>query len=588
MKVQIVAIFLVVALFGCNQDARQRESGRLTYSTEPIDPYPVDDSVWTPIPYGMHGRFVSVDAHFLRSAPPAQNQLLGNWQTKAWRGERVHTQALIWTAEELTDVRLQTGVLKDGQGNEIVAEHINANFVRYVMTDHLGELKNGCGIPSGLDTSIVADVIDHVASYLSIDAKTARPLWLSIDIPSDAAPGMYQGVLKITAVGQEAIELPYTIDVLPHVLPAPQEWAFHLDLWQNPYSVSRHYDVDPWSNQHMEAMRPYMQVLAEAGQKVITTSIIHDPWNSQTYDVYQSMIKWIKKKDGTWEYDYTNFDQWVEYMMDFGIDKFINCYSMIPWNLQFYYHDEALGSDTMIVAKPESAAYREHWQPMLTDFARHLKSKGWWEKTMIAMDERPMEHMRSAIEVIKAADPDFRVSLAGVFHPELADELLDYCIASGEQMDNKTLQRRKEQGYTTTFYTCCFELRPNTFTHSPYAEATWLSWHALHKGYDGYLRWAYNCWNANPLEDTRFGTWAAGYAWLVYPGARSSIRFERLREGIQDYEKVNAIRKILNDEGREEELSQLEEAIALFELESLDHTPAAEAVNQAKAILNSF
>src|SRR5690606_31902162 len=110
----------------------------------------------------------------------------------------------------------------------------------------------------------------------------------------------------------------------------------------------------------------------------------------------------------------------------------------------------------------------------------------------------------------------------------------------------------------------------------------------LHKGYDGYLRWAYNCWNANPLEDTRFGAWPGGDTWLVYPGARSSIRFERLREGIQDYEKAKLLIKKLGDENKENAVSELEEAIALFGLGELDSVPAAETVNRAKAILNSF
>ncbi|WP_257657548.1 DUF4091 domain-containing protein [Parapedobacter lycopersici] len=566
---------------------RQPSGQRGVTYTEPVDPYPVADSVWLDVPYGLHGMFVSPDVHFLRSAPPQENQVFGNWQAKAWRGERIHTQALIWSAAQLEDVRLRVTDLSGDGDSRINAEQIQANFVRYVITDDLDTLKSGCGIPSGLDTFLVADVIDHVTN-LTVGAKTARPVWLQVDVPADAEPGRYEGTLHITAEGQEAIALPYTVEVLPHVLPPAAEWDFHLDLWQNPFSVARYYDLEPWSAQHLEAMRPYMQLLADAGQKAITVSMIHDPWNGQTYDVYQSMIKWVRKKDGTWQYDYTNFDKWVTYMMDFGIDKFINCYSMIPWNQRFYYYDEALGKDTLLVASPESAAYRNHWQPMLADFARHLKARGWWELTTIAMDERPMEDMLEAIAVIKEADPDFRVSLAGAFHPELADVLLDYCIASGEQMDEATIRHRREQGYTTTFYTCCAEPRPNTFTQSPYAEATWLPWHALHKGYDGYLRWAYNCWNENPLEDSRYGTWAAGDAWLVYPGARSSIRFERLREGIQDVEKVRLIRSKLQQEKNKDALSSLEDAIAFFELDTLDTVTAAEAVNRAKAILNSF
>jgi HKD family nuclease len=53
----------------------------------------------------------------------------------------------------------------------------------------------------------------------------------------------------------------------------------------------------------------------------------------------------------------------------------------------------------------------------------------------------------------------------------------------------------------------------------------------------------------------------------VYPDARSSIRFERLVEGIQDVEKIRILRKKYTGENTPEslkKLSQLEEAIAGF------------------------
>ena len=40
----------------------------------------------------------------------------------------------------------------------------------------------------------------------------------------------------------------------------------------------------------------------------------------------------MKKLDGTWVYDYTVFDKWVEFMMnEVGIKDLISCYTMIPW-----------------------------------------------------------------------------------------------------------------------------------------------------------------------------------------------------------------------------------------------------------------
>lgn len=585
--------FVVIALAGCvNNTEQQASDTKRAQYVEPVDPYPVPDSVWDVVQPGINLSFASADHHYPRSIPPRDELLQANWRMVGWRGERIHTQAVLWTSEPLKGVRISVDKLRDESGNQIETQHIKADYIRYVLTDHLGDLQNGCGIPAGLDTSIVADVIDN-SQYMDIDAQTTRPVWLSISIPQDAVPGVYSSVLRIDASRpasnkERGAEIPFQIEVLPHTLPPAQEWSYHLDLWQNPFSVARYYQVRVWSDDHFRAMRPYMKRLAEAGQKVITASIIHDPWNSQTYDIYPSMIKWTKHTDGTWTYDFTNFDRWVEFMMGFGIDKFINCYSMIPWNLKFYYHDEALGKDTVLVAEPGSPEYRDHWLPMLTEFASHLKNKGWWDITTIAMDERPMEAMKNTIAVIKEADPDFKVSLAGSYHPELTDQLVDFSITSPESIDEEALRRRKELGLTTTFYTCCVEPKPNTFTSSPYAEATWLAWHARYKGYDGYLRWAYNSWNERPLWDSRYGTWAGGDTYLVYPGSRTSVRFERLREGIQDYEKFSIISEQLHAQQRTEDLARLNDVVALFSLDSLDSTSASEAVNYAKSVLNSF
>lgn len=591
---RLLVVFLAVA-FGasCVSETRQQSSNTQAIQyVEPADPYPAPDSVWDAVPPGLNLSFGSADVQYRRTAPPSNEHLHANWRAVGWRGERVHTQAVLWTAEPLRGVRISVDRLEDGEGNEIESQYIKAEYLRYVLTDHLGELANGCGIPAGLDTSIVADVIDN-SQYLDVQARTTRPIWLSVSIPQDAAPGIYSGVLSIessrpASTKEREATVPFQIEVLPHVLPSPSEWSYYLDLWQNPFAVARYYQVRAWSGDHFRAMRPYMRRLADAGQKVITASIIHDPWNSQTYDVYTSMVKWTKRSDGTWVYDFSVFDRWVEFMMGLGIDQAINCYSMIPWNLEFHYHDEALGRDTVLMAEPGSAEYRAHWLPMLTDFSRHLKARGWWDITTIAMDERPLEAMQQAIAIIKEADPDFRVSLAGSFHPELADELVDFSITSPESMDEETLLRRNELGYVTTFYTCCVEPRPNTFTSSPYAEATWLAWHALHKGYGGYLRWAYNSWNERPLWDSRYGTWAGGDTYLVYPGSRTSVRFERLREGIQDYEKFRIISRQLQQQGREEDLLRLREVVGLFALDSLDNHDAATAVNHAKSVLNSF
>ena len=43
--------------------------------------------------------------------------------------------------------------------------------------------------------------------------------------------------------------------------------------------------------------------------------------------------------------------------------------------------------------------------------------------------------------------------------------------------------------------------------------------------------------------DSRFGGWTSGDTYLVYPHNRSSIRYERLIDGIENAEKVRQLRR---------------------------------------------
>lgn len=545
-------------------------------------------AAWDGLKERLYFSFGSPDRRYAKSEVPLTGSPRTEWSGTAWKGERVNLQLLLWATADLGGLEVKAGDLEGGQGEKIPASAVKTSFVRYVMTDEFG---NGCGKrqPADFDSSLVADVID-VIPRMDMAARTVRPVWVQIAVPTGAAPGEYRGTLSVQGEdGVSAPPLEIRLSVADRSLPPPSEWTFHLDLWQNPFSVSRVNGVENWSPEHLKAMEPGMRMLAGAGQKVVTASIIHDPWNSQTYDVYDSMIRWIKKKDGSWEYDYSVFDKWVEYMSGLGIGGQINCYSMVPWNLKFYYYDENYGKDTLITAAPGTEEYDAHWRPMLEDFAKHLKEKGWFGKTAIAMDERPLEAMLAVIKLVKSVDKDLKLALAGNYHSEIAMDIDDYCIASAQVMGSDTLQLRKETGRTTTYYTCCVEPYPNTFTFSPPAESAWLAWHAAAKGYDGYLRWAYNCWVKDPLRDTRFRAWPAGDTYLVYPGGRSSIRFEQMIDGIEDYVKIGIIRQRLQEANDRAGLQRLNTLLEPFaDPGRLSSVPAADMLGQARKALQEF
>lgn len=534
--------------------------------------------------------WASTGSHCVIGGGPSLEYQKKAFNHSAWRGEKVFAQAVISSDAELKDVTVSVSDLRNGK-SLIKSGNISVQFVSFVVSDLLDTTKFGqCG--SREDKSkwgevLVADILDLKES-MNIPAGRRQPVWMTVDVPSDAKPGKYRGKLTVSSNNAKSRSLPVELVVSEYILPPAHDWAFHLDLWQNPYSVARVENVPLWSDAHFEAMRPVMKMLADAGQKSVTATIMNRPWNGQTEDAFGSMVTKIRRVDGTWLYDYTIFDRWVEFMFSLGIDRQINCYSMIPWALEFDYYDQATSSNTTIQATPGSPEYNEYWGSFIADFARHLKSKGWFEKTMIAMDERPLESMQAVLSLIRKIEPDFKISLAGSYHEPVIYDIVDFSetFSGKKEFPESVKAKRKELGLTTTFYTCCAEAHPNLFVISDPDEAVWLGWFAQAENYDGYLRWAYNSWTADPLTDARFRTWPAGDCFVVYPGGRASIHFAKLTEGIQDFEKIRILRAQWQKECNEVKLAQLSEILNSFSSEKILGEGPVNALTAAKSFLD--
>lgn len=534
--------------------------------------------------------WASTGSHCVIGGGPSLDYQKKAFNHSAWRGEKVFAQAVISSDTELEDVTLSVSDLSNGKSG-IKSGNISVQFVSFVVSDLLDTTKYGqCGQrqdKSEWGEVLVADVLDLKES-MNIPAGRKQPVWMTVNVPSNAKPGKYRGKLTVSSSNAKSRSLPVELIVSDHILPPDSDWAFHLDLWQNPYSVARYENVPLWSDAHFEAMRPVMKMLADAGQKSVTTTIMNRPWNGQTEDAFGSMVTKIRRIDGTWLYDYTIFDRWVEFMFSLGIDRQINCYSMIPWALQFDYIDQATSSPATFQAAPGSEEYNEYWGAFIADFARHLKAKGWFEKTMIAMDERPLESMQAVLGLIRKVEPAFKISLAGNYHEPVIYDIVDFSetFSGKQEFPESAKAKRKELGLTTTFYTCCAEAHPNMFVISNPDEAAWLGWFAQAEGYDGYLRWAYNSWTLDPLTDTRFRTWPAGDCFVVYPGGRGSVRFSKLVEGIQDFEKVRILRSRWQETGNEAKLGQLTGILKSFTSETVLAEDPTKALAAAKSFLD--
>ena len=480
----------------------------------------------TAIAPGLHGRAVPTDRVTAVNAMGDESKM---WRATAWCNERVHGQFVVWSSDAVAQLRFSATALRSEKGAEIPAAAVLPRFVRYVLADK----------------QLVGDILD-TAERVDLPPNGFRPVWLTVTVPAKARPGLYRGRLSVTGAGGKAVEFPLELEVLEARLPDPDKWAFFLDLWQHPWAVARYHGVPPFSPEHYRLMEPIYRELANAGQKVLTTTITELPWNHQNFDAYHTMIQHVRKADGSWSFDYTLFDDYVKFGKKCGLGPQIHCYTMAPWGNRVYYIDRATGDQTAVEVKPGTPEHEAYWGPFLTDFQRHLEKKGWADDTYIAMDERGRADTQATADCVKKYAPRLKISMPGNHPPShfKGIELANYCqfIAHIDSAFLDEVKQRRTQGKVTTFYVCCGPRRPNTFTFSPTGEQVWLGLYAAANGLDGFLRWSFVNWPRDPLFDSGFGPWPAGDTFLLYPGPRSSVRWEMLRDGIEEAEKISVLR----------------------------------------------
>ena len=336
------------------------------------------------------------------------------------------------------------------------------------------------------------------------------PRVVEVSVPADAKPGVYAcGMMNVRVVDR--------------VLPPAKEWKYYLDLWQHPWATARVAKAKPFSKRHYDAMRPVYELLASAGQKTITVPILDLPWDHQCFDAYHSMVD---------DADFRTFDEYVAFCLGCGLGPDISCYSLCPWTL---------GREI------DSAELEKRWGVFLDRFVAHLKAKGWFEHTLMAMDERAPEDVKKVVEFVRRHAPGLRISMAGNRKPSdfKGIDIDVYAQILNHVTDDfrAEVPARRAKGMTTTFYVCCWPMYPNTFMSSGPGEAFWLGAAPAMLGLDGFLRWAWNSWPQDPAADATFGGWTAGDTFLCYPGGEPSWRFLELRNGIAAAEKARILKE---------------------------------------------
>lgn len=501
------------------------------------------------------------------------------------KNEQISAQIAIAAKQNINNLKVTSSNFIEENGNQIEHKNVKIRYAKYVPVQRArselswtlspeeiyGPEVSGFGMPD-----VIADPLIEL-SEIDVPEFRTQPIWFTFFIPKNTKEGVYKGIINIETKEFAKKEIPISIKVINETIPDAKNYKFFLDLWLNPNAIAVANNLDLWSENHWILVEKYMKDLVSRGAKTITTTITHDPWkigwlngtrHSQTGIGFAPMIQWTLTKNKTWTYDYSIFDKYVELALKSGLKERIDVFSLTPfeWGGKRYvtYFDIEKGE---IIEKPfdqTDEEYERLWIAFLKNFEKHLKNKGWFEKTYLSFDESPKNVIESILKIVKLGAPDFlnRFSIAGkphtsnlahslsIFYPHFAPEY------NKEMPVDELLKERKQAGKTTTVYLCGEPAFPNTFTFSPAIESQLVPWLALKMKTDGYLRWAYNSWSdPDPYKNPVFN-FIQGDDYYVYPGKNgpvSSIRWELLKEGIEDFElfKIKEMRGAISKENLE-------------------------------------
>ena len=392
-----------------------------------------------------------------------------------------------------------------------------------------------------------ADYPDPLLERASIEvaAQRSQPLWLTVPVGGEAAPGVYRATLTVTAqAGRRPIRerRPVEVEVAPVRIGASRLWVTD---WFAMHWPHLQVQPEPESEAYYALLRRYARNLAEHRHNVALIS----PLGLAQFT--------IAPATGELAIDFSRFDRWVRIFQEEGVVGRIEGGHIggrkAGWESEFVVSIQTVREGKVVAesvdpASPEADRFYARFFPALV---AHLKERGWLSAYMQHLADEPIPANLASyralaalvrrhapqLPVIEACHTKDLVGSIDVWVPQLnywADDFAHY-------------QARQRAGEEVWFYTCVFPQGEyaNRFIELPLIKTRLLHWLNFRYGATGYLHWGYNHWTAeSPFTHTTRPHGGppylpAGDPWIVYPGQDGpldSIRFEAMRDGIADYE----------------------------------------------------
>jgi len=498
-----------------------------------------------------------------REDPVARNT--GPAQISVARNEKEPLQLAVRSARALGGVRVAVDPPVGPNGAKL--DDVEVNVVGYVPIDYATNYYRADTadwqrkIPSQPARSdgwpgLWPDPLLPRAAF-DLEANATQPIWITVGVGSDAAPGDYRGAVRLLSGDKAVAEVPFAVHV----------WDFTLS---DESHVAAIYDVRLG---HGGALwgKPLEEIYPEIVQFMADRRLCPDTIRPTPV---------VKLEDGRVVTDFTEFDR----MAEVYFDRLKLPFAYTPW--QFYLFGWGHPPKTIFGERPYPGdppyegvdrsklrpEYKKAYQACLKAFWDHLKEKGWAEKVVLYISDEPfdrhehiIEQMKALCDMIHEVDPNIPIYSSTWKHVPEWDGYLDvWGIGHYGRVPVEKMAELRAAGdrlwFTTDGQMC---------TDTPYCAVERLLPHYCFK----YDVEAYEFWGVGWLtyDPYRFGwhsfiyqtsepghsywvRYPNGDGFLLYPGKPigydglvSSVRLEQAREGVEDYEYLYLLRGLIHD-----------------------------------------
>ncbi len=433
------------------------------------------------------------------------------------------------------------------------------------------------------------DALPPLDRPIDVEAGSNQPLWVLVHVPRGAKAGYYTGKVLLKAEGFSA-EVPLTLHVWDFSLPVRNhiETAFGF----TPGEVFRYHGLKT-VEQKRQVLEMYWQSFADHRMS---------PYNPTPLDPIRVNFAADADPPRT-EIDFSAFDR----AMTRAVEKFHFTNFRLPM--------QGMGSGSYHSrSNPRIGGFGEQtpeYQAMFASYVKqleeHLREKGWLEMAYIYWFDEPNPKDYGFVANGMRRLRKYAPGLPRMLTEEPADneltDVVDIWCPISYNFDHQKAEQRRADGQRFWWYVCTAPKAPYCtlfIDHSATELRTWL-WQTWQRDISGVLVWQSNYWTSdtafpespqNPYEDpmgyvtgysTPKGTklaWGNGDGRFIYPPESaatpasepviappvSSIRWEMLREGIEDYEMLYLLRQLLSQHRDELTAQQIEQYEALLKV----------------------